>query len=69
MDKKSANDIEYVKPQALDLGALTIMYGALCPSGLQATNTCTDGLGASGGECGSQGQDAASCIAGDGDFT
>lgn len=38
MDKKCVGDIEYVKPQALDLGALTIMYGS-CRDGSVATPT------------------------------
>ncbi len=49
MDKGRSDEIEYVRPTALDLGALTIVYGALCPAGYTASG-CNDGTSENDGQ-------------------
>ena len=44
MNRERSGEIEYVKPMALDLGALAIVYGATCYSGHNA-RACNAGGG------------------------
>lgn len=71
MDKECVAEITYVKPIALDLGALEVVYGLACPSGNQADERCTGGFLAGGGssaECNPNGS-GASCTSGEGAST
>lgn len=48
MMKDYTGEIMYVKPVALDLGALAVLHGAVCTGGGSADAPCANGSLASG---------------------
>lgn len=49
---KRGSQIEYVKPEILDLGAVDPVYGGFCGTGsINASGDCTNGGIATGGIC------------------
>lgn len=69
MDRERSGEIEYMKPTALDLGALTIVYGVVCPNGPSAQHIeCSGGSFAEGGNvpgaCQTGGNPNVNCVDG-----
>lgn len=57
-------DIEYVKPTALDLGALTFVYGSLCSTTGSGAVNCVYGGGDEDEGCQSGNNPRISCLLG-----